>query len=89
MKGQGRMRFGDIAIKRPPASNRGPFWIGAPRDGFTKFCAVTLQQQIALDDVSDSEAKAMVRRQDLLSALEGVRQAKQVGAILRANVVGN
>jgi len=57
------------------------------REGFTAKCARYFNAFVPLDDVSDREAQAIVRRGDLLAALEGVQQAKSVGAIRRATVL--
>lgn len=64
-----------------------PWWTAVERAHFFSECRTRFHDDflpVPLDDVSDREAQAIVQRGDLLAALEGVRQAKQVGAIRRA-----
>lgn len=45
------------------------------REGFTAYASKVLNAPIKVDDISDREMQAMVRRADLLAALIGVRTA--------------
>lgn len=81
-----RQPFGHIVIE-PKPEHHGSFWIDAPREGFTTFCSEVMAVPIPVDDVTDREAQVLQRRADLLATLVGLQQARQNGAIRRANVV--
>jgi hypothetical protein len=68
---------------KPPV--RPAFWIGAPKDGFTNYCAQQCAVTIPLDDVTLTEALIIQRRQTLM--VTAVEKAKARHEIQHANVV--
>lgn len=67
--------FGHIYIEPKPAPH-GAFWVGAPREGFTAYCAAQCAVSIPADDVTAGETEVIQRRQEVLAALVGLQQAK-------------
>lgn len=80
-----RHPFGHIAIAPTPPS-RPAFWIGAPREGWTDFCARMMNIPIPLDEVSDREVWIIQRRADVLATLIGLQQGASHAAIRMADV---
>jgi hypothetical protein len=70
---------------KPPV--RPAFWIGAPKDGFTRYCAQQCAVTIPLDEMTVSEALIIQRRQTLVATLIAVQKAKARHEIQHANVV--
>lgn len=65
------------------------FWIDPhPREGWTAYCSVTMNQPIPMD-LPDAGQRIWQRRADMLATAEALKQARQVGVIRRANVVSN
>lgn len=79
--------FGHIAIEPKPESH-GSFWIDAPREGFTAWCAAVTGAPVPVDEVSDRDVQIIQRRADILATLVGIQQGRQNSAIRRAVIVG-
>ncbi len=78
--------FGHLYIEpKPPV--HAAFWIGAPREGFTEFCARMCDVAIPVEDVTEQEAQIILRRQDVLATLIGIQQATSNQAIRSAVIV--
>lgn len=70
----------DIFIE-PAVGSNGPFWIGAPREGFTLLCSRALNVTIPVEDVTAGEAIAIQKRRDIHATLLGYQYAKSNHAI--------
>lgn len=79
--------FGHIVMV-PKHVCQSSWWATAPRDGFTKLAAGELRVTVPID-LHETEHRAFIQRQHLLSALLAFRKAKKNIALMHANVVGN
>lgn len=63
------------------------WWLDQKPEGFTKVACAALNVEVRVDDVSDREMAVMVKRSQVLSAIEAIRQAKTSHGLRHANVV--
>lgn len=62
------------------------WWLNAPPDNFTSFASVQLNAPVKVDD---AHLRIEVQRQQLLSALIGLRENRPTSGVRHANVVSN
>jgi hypothetical protein len=87
MKGTGDANFGQIAIE-PKRTSASSWWIDQPQEGFTVLAAQAMKAAVPIDpSAADQQIQLMARRQQVLSALIGWRQAKRTVGVCHANVV--